>query len=192
MLPYVPPLVDAHLDVVEAHNRFSRVVHQGSVWNLSHLNAFALRIEVESGLLVDVVVLFSCHCFTHSYEPGMQVLPGDLYRDAREVRVLSPERYRLSQLFLPRLIVELPARMIKVEAARENFFTLEATNSSGVPVLYAVFFSVEKDRRRSKRLLLRVQSAYPLTELNKRQRNAVKVRFPVLLRALYQGRKIRG
>jgi hypothetical protein len=185
-----------HEDAVHAHNRFGAVNFRGSGWDLSHLCPFAMCCELDGGLMVDVVVLFSCHCFTQSvFRDGRERIPSDeLYRDGRELRVLDPERYRLSLIFLPRMIHELHgpfARRIRVSAEQENFFTLEAADSEGTAVHYAVFFAVEKDRNRKKRLLLRVQSAYPLVELTNRQRQAGKVNFNVLLQATYAGRRIR-
>jgi hypothetical protein len=182
-----------HLDAVEDRNRFSGVTFNGTPWDLSHLNAFALRVQIEQDLIVDVVVLFSCHCFTHdSKHDSRATIPhGELYRDGWEQRVLDPERLRLSRLFLPRMIHELPTRQIRVVADRENFFTLDVTDSNGQSVHYGVFFDVERDRRRKKRLLLRVQSAYPIAHLSKRQDKAGKVNFPVLIRAVYNGRTIR-
>jgi hypothetical protein len=187
-------LIDSHLDAVGERNRFSGVRYSGLEWDLTHLNAFALKVPIGTDLMVDVVVLFSCHCFTHAEErdPRARIPSDEFYRDAWERRVLDPERYRLSRLFLPRMIRELSTRKIRVVAARKNFFTMEATDSEGKAVHYAVFFTVEKDKHRKKRLLLRVQSAYPVEQLDRRHTGAGKVNFAVLLRATYEGRTIRG
>lgn len=59
--------------------------------------------------------------------------------------------------------------------------------------LYAIFFEVEKDKARKRRLVLRVQSAYVLDNgLTKRQTKAGKIGFETLLRATCLGRKIRS
>ncbi|CAG0999833.1 hypothetical protein PLCT2_03005 [Planctomycetaceae bacterium] len=188
-------LIDDHQDVVSSHDRFPSVRFQGVDWDLSHLNPFALRVDIGEGLLVDVVVLFSCHCFTHgAYRDPRVPIPGaERYWDGRDARVLNAERYHLSKQFLPQLIHELTDRHIMVEdASRPTFVTMEVTDSFGKVVHYAVFFEVRKDKRRQKRLLLRVQSAYPIEHLNKRQQKARKVRFVVLLRAAYTGKPIKG
>ena len=58
--------------------------------------------------------------------------------------------------------------------------------------VYAVFFDVEKDNKRRRRLILRIQSAYLLTRgLTKRQKSAKKVGWNVLLKAAYENRAIR-
>ncbi len=184
----------SHEDVIEQHNRFHTVRFAGTDWNLAHLNSFSIRLVIEVGLSVDVVVLFSCHCFTHAVEhdPRSPIPVSELYWDGRERRVLNEERYRLSRKYLPELIRELPRRQIRVVPARGNYFTLELVAASGETKHYAVFFEVKKDKTRKKRLLLRVQSAYPVEKLDKRHTSAKKVNFTVLLRATYQGRRIRG
>lgn len=55
-----------------------------------------------------------------------------------------------------------------------------------------MFFEVKRDSRRKKRILLHVQSAYLLDTLTDRKKKAGKVRFHVLLKAAYEGRKIKG
>jgi len=187
-----------HLEVVEAHHRFSGVEFKGKAWDLSHLDAFALRIDPGLGFAIDVVVLFSCHCFTRSHKQDgrpLHAVPDDeRFDNGRESRVLCNSRYELSRRFLPWLIKELPHRTIQFAGTDPlNFITLEELDSSGeVERHYAVFFEVRRDNRRRKRLLLHVQSAYELTELTIRQSKAKKVKFPTLLRAAYEGRKLRG
>lgn len=189
-----------HDDVVAAHHRFANVTFRGQAWDLSHLDAFALRAELPLANVmvpVDVVVLFSCHCFTqevkHDGRAEHEIPADELYVDSRETRVLNEERYNLSRRFLRALIVDLTNRTIQVaDPTRPNFITVEVLDDEGQRLQYAVFFEVEKDRSRKKRLLLRVQSAYVLPALTKRQRQAGKVRLTTLLAATYEGRKIKG
>ena len=68
-----------------------------------------------------------------------------------------------------------------------NYFTAEVTGLEA-PGVYAVFFEVERDKRRKRRLLLYIQSAYRLERLTHRLANAGKVRFATLVRKTYQGR----
>jgi hypothetical protein len=187
------PHPQEHEDAVPPEHRFSPVAFRGEVWDLSHLDSFVLKESVDEHDDVPVVVLFSCHCFTRGVEEfDRSVVPvEEFYSDTFERRVLDAERYRLSRLFLPQLVRDLHARHIQI-GKRANFFTAELTNSFGQPVHYVVFFEVTKDKRRRRRLLLRVQSAYPITTLDKRTREARKVRFPVLLRAAFSGRQIKG
>lgn len=186
-----------HHDAVEAHHKFKNVQVNDLEWDLSHLEAFALRVDPGLGFEIDVVVLFSCHCFTHSLSwdaRSEHTIPKEeIFDDGRERRVLNDARYQLSRLYLPRLVRELPQRRIQVTGTEaQNFMTLEFLDAAQTPQRYAVFFEVERDSRRKKRVLLRVQSAYVLEVLTRRQQTAGKVSFNVLLKAAYEGRAIRG
>ena len=186
-----------HDDAVEPHNRFNNIFYRGDKWDLSHLEAFALRVDPGLGFEIDVVVLFSCHCFTRAFHGddgiAVEVPVNELFENARERRVLDEERYQLSRIHLPNLIRELPQRRIQVSGTEvQNFVTFEILNAAEELKRYAVFFEVEKDRRRKKRLLLRVQSAYILETLTQRLQKAGKVSFNKLLKATYEGKRIRG
>jgi hypothetical protein len=161
------------------------------------LEAFALRIDPGLGFEIDVVVLFSCHCFSHSIhrDPRAEfAIPiEEIFSNDRERRVLNGERYLLSRAYLPKLIRELPQRKIQVANSDvQNFMTFEIIDAAKEPRRYVVFFEVERDNRRKRRVLLRVQSAYILDTLTQRQKKAGKVGFNVLLKAAYEGRCIRG
>jgi hypothetical protein len=185
----------AIIDIGDLRHRFPRVVYNEEAWDLSHLAPFAFRTNPGLGFDIDVVVLFSCHCFSHSLRRdgrAEQLIPlEEIYNDGRERRVLSESRYRLSRRFLPALVRELPNRRIQVATdARQNFMTMEVPEEH--TGYYVVFFMVERDKHRRKRMLLRVQSAYLLESLTDRQRKAGKVNFSTLLKAAYENRKIRG
>jgi hypothetical protein len=182
--------VFVHVDAVEPRHRFPEVIFRGERWDLRHLDAFALRIDPDLGFEVDVVVLFTCHCFTHSVKRDvrapLEIPPDEIYGDGLERRVLSEERYRLSRKFLPGLVRDLPKRTIRYAGENNlNYFTAEVTGTEASGV-YAVFFEVQRDKRRKRRLLLYVQSAYRLEQLTNRLAKGGKVRFATLLRKTYQ------
>lgn len=183
---------DDHQDVIAGHHRFMTVDVAGEVWEFDHLEAFALRVALEFSpgkpIDIDVVVLFSNHCFTRSLIQGEEVDDTLIVMDGSEKRVLDKERYDLSRQYLPRLILELPKRHIQVaDPTRPNFVTFELspTAPGADPVRYAVFFEVKKDSIRRKRMLLRVQSAYILDKPGKRLLKADKMRFQVVLKRAY-------
>jgi hypothetical protein len=188
-------VVDAPTD--PAH-RFPAVLYRGVTWDLSHLDAFAFKADLGIGVAVTVLVLFSCHCFSHSFHwderPRGEIPQGEIYDDGREQRVLSPARYAMSRRYLRDIVVALRSRRITVADEKQpNFVTCESVNSDGSIAVYAVFFGVEKDSNRKRRLVLRVQSAYVLRDgLSRRQAKARKVAFDTLLRAAYLGKAIRG
>jgi hypothetical protein len=119
-----------HADAVEPRHRFPEIVFRGETWDLRHLDAFALRMDPDLGFEVDVVVLFTCHCFTHSIKRDvrapLEISPEGIYEDNVERRVLSKERYDLSRRFLPGLVKDLPRRTIRYAGDDSlNYFTAE-------------------------------------------------------------------
>jgi hypothetical protein len=161
-----------HADAVEPRHRFPEILFCGETWDLRHLDAFALRVDPDLGFEVDVVVLFTCHCFTHSItrdvRAPLEIPSNEIYEDEVERRVLSKERYELSRRFLPELVKDLPKRVIRYAGDNSlNFFSAEVAGTE-TPGVYAVFFEVLRDKRRKRRLLLYVQSAYRLERLTNR------------------------
>lgn len=188
-----PPLISEHEDIALS-GRFKLVVLRGAPWDLQHLEPFAFREELSPGVEVDVVVFFSCHCFTHDYrdDPRLSIPAEEVYLDGNDRRVLNEERWRLSKAHLPSFAQWIQSSPVRVlDNAQGNFATFQALNSSGVPVTYAVFFTVKKDAARRKRLILRVQSAYVLEQFTRRLKESGKVNLKVLLRAVHENRKIR-
>lgn len=187
--------MEDHAEVVGAPHRFQGVSYRGVPWSLEHLDAFAIRLDPGLGFAIDVVVLFSCHCFSIGLDGrDPSAIPrDDLYVEEREKRVLCPERYALSRKYFPQLITQLPNRRIYVASEQQqNFLTIETTDDAHGPGQYLVFFKPEKDSRRQKRVLLRVQSAYVVTALSRREAKARKVGFETMLKAVYENRKIKG
>lgn len=183
-----------HNDVVGDRHRFASLRFRGETWTFAHLEPFAFRLDPGLGFEVDVVVLFSCHCFTSSFSrDGRHIddIPDEeRYQTDNEERVLSVERYELSKRFLPRLVQELNARHIRIVGT--NYLTFEILDGDHNLGTYVLFFEVEKDGRRKRRLVLRVQSGYKVQALSRRQDKAGKVRFHTLVKAAYLGNPIRG
>lgn len=178
------------------HN-FSPISYFDAAWDLSHLDSFAFRLDPGVGSKIDVVVIFSCHCFTHSIDkdvrPRNQIPQVEIYNCENEERVLDPQRYNLSRKFLRNLVTKMPERRIIIaNDDRRNYMTWHVYNATGTKSIYGVFFDTEKDTKRRRRIILRVQSAYLLDNgLTRRQNEAKKVTWSVLLKATYEGRKIK-
>ncbi|WP_431101595.1 hypothetical protein [Roseateles noduli] len=190
--------ITEHLEVVRPHHQFKGVSCRGRPWDLSHLDPFAFRVDPGLGFEVTVVVVFSSHCFTHSLSRDGRArheIPLDeLFDDGREVRVLCEERFELSQRRLPALIRELRSRAIQI--AREdpqNFTTSEELEAAGnQPRHYVVFFEVFRDKKRKRRLLLHVQSAYAKELFDHRRRERRRVSILTILKATGLGRKVKA
>lgn len=184
--------MEFHQDAVSDDHRFPSRSLGGIVWTFEHLEAFVMHMEVPCEpappVVVDVVVLFSNHCFTREAKAGEVVDESRVVMDGRTRRVLDETRYALSRQYLPRLIRELPVRQIRVaDPSRPNFVTLELPPAApgAAPQHYAVFFEVKKDQQRRHRMLLRVQSAYVLDRPARRLLQAEKMRFPVILKRAF-------
>jgi hypothetical protein len=181
----------------EFAHQFGPLFYQGRPWDLSHLDPFAFECDLNLEFRATVLVLFSCHCFTRSFawDPRARsdIPREEIHSDGREERVLCPDRYESSRRLLRDVVRGLPRRRIIVaDERRPNFVTVETTNASGKLSLYAVFFGVEKDKTRKRRLLLRIQSAYTLDRgLTKRQKQAKKITLRSILRATAEGRELR-
>lgn len=181
-----------HQDAVSDDHQFAEVAMGTEVWQFDHLAAFAMRVPLELSpgkpIDIDVVVLFSNHCFTRGLDPGEVVVDAHIIMDGKEKRVLDKERYALSRQYLPGLILDLQTRHIFVaDPTRPNYVIYELPQAAhGVkPERYAVFFEVKKDRVRRKRMLLRVQSAHILRNPTKRLLKADKMRFQIIMKRAY-------
>jgi hypothetical protein len=190
-LPFSFGVIDDHQEVVSKHNRFEPRLVDGLEWDFKHLEAFVLKVPVrlqpEVITIIDVVVLFSNHCFTRAIHQDEALEQDWIFEDGREVRALDKERYDLSKLHLPTIIRDLQSRHIFIaDPSRPNYVTIETPDSTDQkPQYYAVFFEVERDKLRKKRVLLRIQSAYILEQKTKRLAQAQKINFSVLLRKAY-------
>ena len=180
-----------------AHHRFAPVTYRGESWDLTHLDPFAFHHSIildqaqQTALTLEVVVIYSCHCFTSGVAAEARAsIPAEmLYERTGELRALNPVRYQLSRTLLVEIVRQLPRRKIIVASPGENYVTYERHTETGVEH-YGVYFEVQKAKARKNRVILRIQSAY-LREPSKRHREAKKVKFDTLLKAAHEGRKIR-
>jgi hypothetical protein len=107
----------------EPAHRFSDVSCRGIPWNLNHLDAFTFKTDLGPGGDITVLVLFSCHCFTHSFRwdarPTHLIPDDEIYHDGKERRVLDPQRYKLSGRYLREIVIQLPSRrmVLRIQSA---------------------------------------------------------------------------
>lgn len=179
--------MDGHHDAVDNDHKHPAKEFEGKTWTFNHLQPFAMRMPVQLDGLgivdVDVVVLFTNHCYSREVEDGEDVNERHIVMDGKTRRLMDSWRYELSLKHLPQLVHSLDTRRIK--PSRENFVTIELEPAAPgeSPMNYAMFFDVIKDRKRKKRLLLRVKSAYVLERpLSKRELDEKPIGFHVLLK----------
>jgi len=166
---------------------------------MSHLEPFALQIDPGLGFEVTVVVYFSSHCFTRSVAWDGRHLNSipveELFREEQDVRVLCERRYSLSLNHLPRLIKELPRRVIRIaRESPQNFVTIERVDLGErvPPPHYVVFFELSRDTKRKRRLVLKVQSAYLKDPFDPALSKGRKVSFAKLLKATFLRHRLRA
>lgn len=83
--------IDEHADAIEAHHRFKPLQFNRTNWSFDHLEPFAFKAQIDENLVIDVVVLFSCHCFTHGRDKDSRrdIPAEELYADGQKTRVLN-------------------------------------------------------------------------------------------------------
>lgn len=188
-------LIEQHIN--DNKHRFNTVVYKGDCWDLNHLDPFAFFIKIDKDKQNErkilILVLFSCHCFTHSIKKdGRLEIPDDeMYHGTNENRILNKERYNLSKSLLIDMIRNLDGRHITIADKNRNFITVEKIEKDGSISFYAVFFEVEKRKHRIGHIILRIQSAYLMENLTRKQKEAKKVNLSVLIKAAYEERKIK-
>lgn len=134
----------------------------------------------------EIAVTFSWHCYTRTPEAGEQVY---ILRDGNEQRCFCPTRHLLSQN-LPAIIRQLDQKAI-FQTGKGNFVTVQVIEPAGHTVDYGVFFTVNRGRRGDP-LKLRVSSAYPFFEQEKRyQVSRQRIRFNIIVYNTMQGKPIK-
>ena len=158
-------------------------VHQESVYELSHLNAFKIvYVDSKTGNQYTFFVTFGLHCFTKDLDSLTEIERQDLlYSSRREVRPFNFERYNYSKS-LPDLIRKLHEVYI-FDAGYDNYATLDLLSDDGVQVNYKVVF---KAFREKKKLRLHISSAYPVDDPGKTK----KVGFFAIARNLLMDRPL--
>ncbi len=181
--------MDGHHDAVPDDHRHPARQFGPDTWTFEHLEPFAIRATVElpgvGPTEFTLIVLFANHCFSREIAAGEVVDEAHVVMDGSVRRVLDQQRYELSLKHLPQLVHDLPNRRIKTaDHSRPNFVTmeLEPTHPTGEKQHYAVFFEVKKDRKRKRRAILRIQSAYVLERPSKRLLDEKPIRFHTLLK----------
>ncbi|MDP9902423.1 hypothetical protein [Variovorax ginsengisoli] len=200
-----PTFIEEHGAIVPDSAYFPSVQFRGDRWDFTHLRPFAMTRVLGSGVKVDVVVFFSCHCFTHKLRDddrdGADIPEGEFWVDDEgDERVLDEIRYKLSAA-LPEIIRNFDKGHVRVmtpwqdprtrRVHKESFFKVAVPKPDGTTDDYVLFFSLDKDRERKRRFILRVKSAYPMAAWTRKMNDAKKVNFLILLNAKNEGREIR-
>lgn len=162
--------------------------YRGRTYELDHLNEAVIRATDSDEAERTIIVSFGDHCFTRKPEPDDD--PALRYPGSSRVPVghFCPTRYELS-LGLPEL-VRAAASGWAWNLRGEHFALVPTVTAAGVPVLYAVVFSLDRaGKGLPADLHMRVRSAHPRDEWE--MDTFGKVKFAHLMALRLQGKQPR-
>lgn len=120
-----------------------------------------VRFTLKKGEEVNILVRYSCHCWTcapKEASPHSRLI----FMDGNRPRIFDPDRYTRS-FSLPDLIANLDKHRIYLSGRERNYGCYNATLTTD-GVAYTAFFTLERNKGRfdNKRykLLMRIESAY--------------------------------
>lgn len=132
----------------------------GSVtYSFDHLVDFAFTCRDSEGAERSVLVTFSDHVFTRKSEPGD--LPGDAFPGCSRTPdgYVCQTRYRMS-FQLPGLIERVAAQRVWLLTGDDRYAQIPVLDDEGKKLLYAVIFSLERNKGREHPLRMYVRSAH--------------------------------
>ncbi len=137
----------------------------GGISNAStHLEPCSLRVSsLKVGWELRIHVLYSNHCFSRKFDPGLHPEGTPTFVDGRgERRVFDPTRYGLS-LLLPEITQHFAPPQTRVCRPRRGEIGFIRRRSRATSAPYLVFFELRRARRDEggQDLNLTVESTYP-------------------------------
>ena len=134
----------------------------GQVYGLGHLDSFQFEFVVPEkdgrpSQSYSIDVWFSMHCFSRGIADGENIDAAQICSDGLEKRIFDKERYELSKR-LVEIIRNIGSRKC-FHTGKGNFLTIEHQEVNGNSAEYLIFFKVARGQR-SRKLVLRVESAY--------------------------------
>lgn len=133
-------------------------VYQGNSFDLSHLNECILEVVEDGNLPRRIAVTFSDHCFTRDSKPGDE--PELLYPGcSRSPGYFSRTRYHHSLTIAGHLAGVVQGNVWNANG--NNYAIVPTVNHHGSPVLYGIFFSLDRVKGLPVHLHMRIQSAFP-------------------------------
>ncbi len=137
-------------------------VYQGVTYSLAHLDSFEIEVRDAQKQPRSMAVNFSDHCFTKSYEEGID--PELRYPSSTREGggFFCLRRYHLS-LGLPTMIRQAVDRKVW-NLAHEHYALLPTIDLDGQEIFYGIVFSLDPIHAPGLDLILRVRSAHPRDE----------------------------
>lgn len=154
-----------------------------AVVDLSHLEPFNFRCQVENGSKVKVNIRFSPHTFTSSFNIHMHIENQICFDN----RVFCWRRHSLSKT-LPSIMKSLfNHKIMKTSEGDSYTFDTKIFSPTGP---YFLFFTVKKynKSKKDKGVNIYVRSAYPFETKQFNTNGLQKIRFTKLIENIYNGR----
>ncbi len=172
--------------------KWSAFVHQGSRYDLSHLDAFSYNFVIPAKddkpeQVYRLNVDFSIHCFTRGAKTN-EAIPAELaYSDSRETRIFDFDRYNRSKML--RGIVESLGQKKCLHDRHGNFYVFEIIDSDGSKAYYSVFFTVSRSGK-TPGLNLFVTTAH-IRPQPPYVSNPKPIRFGVIVHNVWHGKPVK-
>lgn len=159
--------------------------HQVSV---PHLAPQILTVQLAQGDRVNIIVKFSCHCWTKRYDEALH--RGQMrIMDHKHPRVFDPGRYADS-LHLPTFVQGMMGHKCMLTASERNYMSFDATIAGAGSGVYRVYFDMRQDKGRwngiRHKLQMYVESAY----IKHDSEEGTATSFQNIVAAALQGKKI--
>jgi hypothetical protein len=161
-------------------NSWQPFVHQGTSYDLAHLNEYEFTVVDTEKQSRVIVVTFADHCFTRKQKLGDD--PALIYPDSdRNPGIFCFKRYALSRELRAHIARAAVGSVWNVKG--DNFAAVPIVDSAGQLVQYGIVFSLDPVSGLPVHLHMRVKSAHPRDEQELDTFGKVRFMHLVALRA---------
>lgn len=157
--------------------------------HVPHLAPHVLTVDLPKGDRVNILVEYSCHCWTRTFDPAahagqMQIMDGT------RPRAFCPQRFAAS-VDLAGLLGTLPQNRLYLTPSDRNYGTYNATMMLDDGTAYTAFFILKPHKGRfdgiRHKLRLFVESAHHRPQ----PENGQKVKIAVVISQALMGKKVK-
>lgn len=157
--------------------------------HVPHLAPHVLTVDLPKGDRVNILVEYSCHCWTRTFDPAahagqMQIMDGT------RPRAFCPLRFAAS-VDLATLLGTLPQNRLYLTPSDRNYGTYNATMMLDDGTAYTAFFTLRPHKGRfdgiRHKLRLYVESAHHRPQ----PENGQKVKIAVVISQALMGKKVK-
>jgi hypothetical protein len=157
--------------------------------HVPHLAPHILTIALPKGDVVNLIVEYSCHCWTKSFDDAAHA--GQMkIMDGIRPRAFCPDRF-IASIALSKLLTTLPQNRLYLTPSDRNYGTYNATMMLTDGTAYTAFFTLKTNKGRfdgiRHKLRLYVESAHHRPQPEDGQ----KVNIAVIVGQALKGKKVK-